>query len=127
MIRLSLLVAVLIFGLVIVFVHKQPNWTAGSLAPVVMYAQLAYAILAVSIAAALKGRAGREGDPQRRASLLLAGWAAGEGAALFGAVIFFITGQAQWYGIGLLAMICAFALLSPGAASPPAGNLDAPG
>jgi hypothetical protein len=81
--------------------------------------------LAVVIAAGLKGRVARERDPQRRAPLLIAGWAAGEAAALFGVVIFYITGQGQWYGLGLLAMVCSLVMLSPDDASPTAGSADA--
>jgi len=115
-IRLSLLAGVLLFGAVILFVHRQPNWKPGALAPAIIYALVACAILAVSIAAGLKGRVERERDPQRRAPLLIAGWAAGEAAALFGAVIFYITGQGQWYALGLLAMVISLAALSPDAA-----------
>ena len=115
------------FGAVVLVVHRQPNWKPGVLPDAVDYALVACAILAVSVAAVLKGRVGREPDPQRRATLLIAGWAVGEGAALIGAIIFFITGQAQWYGLGLLAMVSAFAMLSPGAALATAGSLDAPG
>jgi hypothetical protein len=61
------------------------------------------------------------------AVLIVVGWAVGEGAALIGAVIFYITGQRQWYGLGLLAMASSSALLSPGAASPTASGLDASG
>ena len=93
----------------------------------VEYVLVAYSILAVSIAAVLKGRVGRERDPQRPASLLLVGWAVGEGAALIGAVIFYITGQAQWYGLGILTMVCSFAMLSSGVASASAGGVDARG
>lgn len=127
LIRLFLMTGVLLFGAVVLFVHRQPNWKPGVLPIAVLYVLVAYSILAVSIAAVLKGRVGRERDPQRRASLLLVGWAVGEGAALIGVVIFYITGLAQWYGLGLLAMVSSFAMLSPGAASPAAGSLDAPG
>lgn len=125
LIRLSLMAGVLLFGAVIVFVHRQPTWKPGALPPAIGYALVAYTIVAVSIAVLLKGRVGRERDPERRASLLVAGWAVGEGAGLFGAVIFFITGQGQWYALGLLAMVCAFAVLPPDATSPSAGSLDA--
>ncbi len=126
-IRLMLMTAVLLFGAVIVFVHRQPNWKPGTLPAAVIYALVPYAILAVSFAAALKGRVAREGDPQRRVSLLFVGWVAGEAAALIGVVIFYITGQAQWYGFGLLAMVISFAMLSPGAAAPAADSVDTPG
>lgn len=126
LIRLFLMTGVLLFGAVVLFVHRQPNWKPGVLPIAVEYVLVAYSILAVSIAAVLKRRVGRERDPQRRASLLLVGWAVGEGAALIGVVIFYITGLAQWYGLGPLAMVSSFAMLSPGAASPAAGSLDAP-
>jgi len=99
----------------------------GVLPIAVEYVLVAYSILAVSIAAVLKGRVGRERDASRRASLLLVGWAVGEGAALIGAVIFYITGQAQWYGLGILTMVCSFAMLSSGVASASAGGVDARG
>jgi len=115
------------FGAVVLVVHRQPNWKPGAIPAAVPYALVAYSILAVLIATILKGRVGREPDPQRRGPLLIMGWAVGEGAALIGVVIFYINGQAQWYGLGLLAMVSALAILSPGAALPTAGSLDAPG
>ena len=117
-IRLVLLVGVLIFGAVVLLVHRQPNWKPGAIPNVLPYALVAYSILAVFIATVLKGRVGREPDPQRRGPLLIMGWAVGESAALFGVMIFYINGQAQWYGLGLLAMVSALAILSPGAALP---------
>ena len=127
LIRLFLMTGVLLFGAVVLFVHRQPNWKPGVLPITVLYVLVAYSILAVSIAAVLKGRVGRERDPQRRGPLLLIGWVVGESAALIGVVIFYINGQAQWYGLGLLAMVSAYAILSPGAVLPTTGSLDAPG
>lgn len=115
LIRLSLMAGVLIFGAVDLIVHRQPSWKPEALPPVIGYALVAVAIVAVSIAVLLRGRLGREADPERRSALLIMGWAAGEGAGLFGAVIFFLTGQAQWYLFGLLAMLCTFVLLRPDA------------
>ena len=127
LIRLFMMIGVLLFGAVVMFVHRQPTWRPGVLPAVAVYGLVAYGILAVSIAAVLRGRVSRELDPQRRGPLLIMGWAAGEGAALIGVIIFYITGQAQWYGFGLLAMVSALAMLSPGAASPAAGSLNSPG
>ncbi len=121
------MMGVLLFGVVILSVHRQPDWKPGTLPTAVVYALVVYSILAVWIATMLKGRVGRERDPQQRGVWLLIGWAAGEGAALIGAVIFYITGQGQWYALGLLAMAISLVMLSPGAASPTAGSLDAPG
>lgn len=111
LIRLALIAGVLMFGAVILFVHRQASWKAGTLPSAIGYALLAYAIVALSIARAMRGRVLREPDPQRRASLLIIGWAIGEAAALFGAVIFFVTGQGQWYLLGLFAMLSVFAFL----------------
>ena len=127
LVRLFLMMGVLSFGAVVLFVHRQPTWKPGVLPAIAVYGLVAYGILAVSIAVVLKGRVSREPDPQRRGPLLVLGWAVGEGAALIGGVIFYITGQAQWYGFGLLAMVSAFAMLSPGAASSAAGSLNSPG
>ena len=127
LIRLFLLVGVLMFGAVVLVVHRQPNWKPGAVPNALPYALVAYSSLVVFIATVLKGRVGREPDRQRRGPLLIMGWAVGESAALFGVMIFYINGQAQWYGLGLLAMVSALAILSPGAALATAGSLDAPG
>ncbi len=127
LIRLFLMTGVLLFGAVVLVVHRKPNWKPGVVPIAVEYVLVAYSIMAVSIAAVLKGRVGREREPQRRASLLLVGWAVGEGAALIGVIIFYITGQAQWYGLGLLAMVCSFAMLSPGVATGGEGGVGARG
>jgi len=108
------------FGAVVLLVHRQPNWKPGAIPNALPYALVAYSILAVFIATVLKGPVGREPDPQRRGPLLIMGWAVGESAALFGVMIFYINGQAQWYGLGLLAMVSALAILSPGGTLPTA-------
>jgi hypothetical protein len=126
-IRLSLLIGVLMFGAVSLFIHRQPNWTAGTVPTAVVYAFVPYAILAVLVAAVLRGRVGREPDLPRRATLLLIGWAVGESAGLFGTIIYYVNNQAQWWALGILAMLASFAMLSPSAAAPATGNLDAPG
>lgn len=121
-IRLMLIVGVLMFGAVILFVHGQPTWKQGTLPPAVCYALVAYCVVALSVARAMSSRVSREADPQRRTSLLVIGWAVGEAAALGGAVIFFITGQGQWYLLGLLAMAGSFVLLRPGSDLDPANG-----
>lgn len=125
LIRLSLLAGVLMFGAVTLIVHRQPNWKPAVLPPALGYALVALAIVAVSIAVLLKGRLGGEADPERRGALLIVGWAVGEAAGLFGAVIFFLTGQGQWYLFGLLAMLCTLVLLHPDATSSFGGSVGA--
>lgn len=110
-IRMALIAGVLMFGGAILFVHSQASWKPALLPPAIGYAQAACAVVGVLFARAMRGRVLAEADPQRRLSLLVTGWAVGEGAALFGGAIFFITGQSQWYLLGLLAMAGAFLLL----------------
>lgn len=121
LIRLSFIAGVLIFGGVVTFVHR-PGRAPGAIPAAVEYALIAYAILVVSVAVILKGRVGRTAEPERRAALLIIGWAIGESAALFGGVILSLTGQVQWYALGFLAMVCTFALLPIGAAMPTGGE-----
>lgn len=126
LIRLSLIAGVLMFGAIVTFVHR-PGQAPGAIPAAVEYALVAYAILVVSVAVILRGRVGRTAEPERRAALLIVGWAIGESAALFGGVILSFTGQAQWYALGFLAMVCTFALLPIGMTTSTAGNLDASG
>lgn len=111
LIRAALIVGVLTFGAAILLVQRQPGWKPTSLPPAASYALLAYAIATIPIVMATRGRVMGEPDPQRRVSFLVAGWAFGEGAGLFGGALFLLTGQSQWYLIGLAAMICVFGLL----------------
>jgi hypothetical protein len=110
-IRLALIAGVVSFGAVILFVHSQQNWKATTLPPAVGYAQLACAVVGILAAFAMRGRVAGEPDPAQLATRYVTGWAMGEGAALFGGALFFITGQMQWYLVGLLAMAGAFAVL----------------
>lgn len=123
--RLSLLAGVLMLGGFFLYAHGRPSWEPAVVAPAIQYAMIAFTILAVSVAVLLKGRVGRESDPGRRAGLLIAGWSVCEAAGLFGAVIFYYSGQWQLYALGLLAMVCSFALLPIAANSASAGSLDA--
>ena len=107
-IRYALIAGVLLFGAVILFVHSLPNWKPAVLPASAAYAQVACAVLGVLFARGMRGRVAAESDPQKRVSLFVTGWAVGEAAALFGGVIFFITGQSQWYLLGLLGMAGAF-------------------
>ena len=121
LIRLSFIAGVVMFGAIVTFVHR-PDRAPGAIPVAVEYALVAFAILVVSVAVILRGRVGRTAEPERRAALLIVGWAIGESAALFGGVILSFTGQAQWYALGFLAMVCTFALLPIGATIPIAGE-----
>jgi len=111
LIRLSLVTGVLLFGVVIVIVHRQPGWTPTALPSALGVGLLAYAFFAIAVVSVMRRRIARESDPQRRGSLVLAASAVAEAAGLFGGVLFLLTGQSQWYLIGLATMAISFALL----------------
>ena len=111
LIRFALIMGVLMFGGVTLVIHRQSSWKPGTLPAIAGYALMAVSIVAVAVARSMRSRVLREQDPQRRATLLLTGWTAGEAAGLLGGVLFLVTGQGQWYMLGLLAMLTNFALL----------------
>jgi hypothetical protein len=112
LIRLGMAAGVLLFGVVVWIVHQQAKWTpASSLPAAIRIVQVALAVSAVFAAVFIRGRVAAESDLAKRNSLLITGWAVGEGSALLGGVIFFLTPEWQWYALGLLAMLASFRLL----------------
>ena len=59
---------------------------------------------------AMRGRVARAPDGLERNSGLIQLWAIGEAPALFGGVLFLLTNEPQWYGLGLLVMLTTFVL-----------------
>jgi hypothetical protein len=111
LIRISLLLGVLLFGAVTWFVHRNPSWRPQSpdaLRPlrVVMLAGWVAAIIALI---ALRPRLGRLTDDARRTFLVIC-WAIGEGAALLGAVHYFLSGDPLSFLGGLVVMMAALLL-----------------
>ncbi len=110
-IRAALWLGVLAFGAVIWFVHQRGLFPTKPQPAAMMAAQAALCVLAVVIAFARRGRAISAPDLPTRATSTIQLWAIGEGAALFGGVIFLLSGDAQWYGLGLLSMLTVFVLV----------------
>ena len=112
LIRFAILLAVLTFGGVTWFVHRQPGWTPDpSMDPAVLrsvgYALWGTALIAVAF---LRLRWDREQSPARRAPLRVVGWALGEAPALWGGVYYFVTDDAGWYALGVTFLILTFLL-----------------
>jgi hypothetical protein len=111
LVRISLLLGVLLFGAVTWFLHRDPSWQPRSpeSLPAVRRAMLAAWVLAIVGLLALRTRLARlTGDARR--SLLVVAWAVGEGAALFGGVYYFLSGDAMSFLGGLLVMLAALLL-----------------
>ena len=111
LIRAALWCGVLAFGAVIWFVHQRGLFPTKPQPTAMIAAQAALSVLAVVVALATRGRAINGPDLASRASSTIQLWAIGEGAALFGGVIFLLSGDAQWYGLGLLSMLTVFVLV----------------
>lgn len=110
-IRIALLVGVLMFGAVTYYVQRGADWESA--APDVLNTlytvMLAALVLAVVFLLVLRARLGRRSDAGDR-SLLVVAWAIGESSALFGGVYYFLSGNAQWFIIGLFVMLASFIL-----------------
>jgi hypothetical protein len=111
LLRMGLWSGVVLFGVVIWILHRQPGWTPHTMAMPVKYVQALMSVLAVAIALAMRGRTNRETNDAQRNSRLLTLWAVGEAPALLGGVIFFVTGEPQSYVLGLFAMLTTLMLL----------------
>jgi hypothetical protein len=109
--RAALVVGVLMFGVVIVLVHRNNAFPTNPQPPELVYAQLAASIGAVVVALVMRQRIVAESNEQTQAARLIACWAVGEGAALFGGVLFMIGGDVRPYLIGLMAMAIVLARL----------------
>ena len=119
-VRIALIAGVLLFGVVIPFIHKQPGWTPAANFPLaIAYAQAALSAVAVVAAFVIRSKAAMAPDDATRGAFVLTGWSIGQGAALFGGVIFFLAGDWHWYAIGLVAMAISFTLLPIRGASLP--------
>ena len=111
LIRISLLLGVLLFGAVSWFVHRNPSWrpSDADALPVLRRVMLAVWVLAVAALLAVRPRLERLTGGARRSTLVIA-WAIGEGAALFGGVYFYLSGDALSFLGGLVVMMAALLL-----------------
>ena len=109
-IRIALLAGVLMFGAVTYYVQRGPDWepAAPDVLSTLYTVMLAVLVLAVVFLLVLRTRLGRSDKGER--SLLVVAWAIGESSALFGGVYYFLSGNAQWFIIGLFVMLGSFIL-----------------
>jgi hypothetical protein len=110
-VRIALLVGVLMFGAVTYYVQRGVSWepAAPDVLNTLHTVMLAVLVLAVVLLLVLRSRLGRRSLAGERTMLVMA-WAIGESAALFGGVYYFLSGNAQWFIIGLFVMLASFIL-----------------
>ena len=102
---------VIAFGAVVFFVHRLGTFPIRPQPMALRYASVAVSVLAVVVVLGLRGGVRQMEDGADRNTKVLMLWAVGEGAALFGGVLYLLTNEAQWYGLGLLSMLTAFVLV----------------
>ena len=112
-VRMAILGGVLAFGGVVLYLTRQPDWrpAPGAQGELFSYAGLGVWIVATVGLLLLRRRWQRETDPARRTPLMIVGWALGEVPAVWGGIVFLLTGNPQRYVTGLLFLVMAFLLL----------------
>jgi len=111
LIGIALWLGVLAFGVVVWFVHRAGTFPIRPAQAQLTYAQLGVCVLAVVFATAMRGGIRRMDDGPERNSKILSVWACGEGAALFGGVLFLLSNETQSYALGLLSMLTTYVLV----------------
>jgi hypothetical protein len=113
-VRVALAMGVLLFGGVIWFLHRSTgrplarDLTQASIITMAFRLEAALAFLAAMF---VRGRLKSTRDFAKRAPLLIAGWALGESAGLFGGVVYLLFGDAASYLVGLFVLLAVFLLL----------------
>ena len=112
LIRFSLLMGVVLFGIVTWFLHRDPAWTP---APDVFGGRvrlLTIGVWLVAISGILfaRQRWARAADDATRHAFAVGGLALAEGAALFGGVVYFLSDDARLLVAGIFLMLGALVL-----------------
>lgn len=111
LIRLSLLLTVMIFGvLVTVMVRNEPP-RAPEMARPLQMVNIAYLVGAMVGILYFQRRHAAERDRQRRVTFNVIAWALGESTALFGAVHYLLVGNPIPYLVGLGTLLASFVLV----------------
>jgi hypothetical protein len=103
-IRLAMLGGVLLFGGACWMLQRAPDWSPSPNIDLNALRMLARALWALAITGVviLILRARRETHPARLITLSIVAWALGEMVALYGGVVYFLTGNASWYVAGVI-------------------------
>jgi hypothetical protein len=110
LIRAALLLGVGMLGVVTYFQHQQNGSVSWDRVPQLAYVPIV--ALAIGLVGMLVLRAiwSRAVDEKQRSTLMIVGWAMGEGVALAGGVYYFITNDPRYYVTGILVLLASFML-----------------
>lgn len=108
LIRMSFLTAVLLFGAVVWFLHRQPGYVRdGSLEPlrpVIPFILLGFVAGIIAVRVYLS----KVTDPAQLRSFRIIAWAIGEGAGLVGGVYYLNTDDPRFFIMGLFVQLASF-------------------
>jgi uncharacterized membrane protein len=112
-IRVALLTGVLGFGIVVWYILRTaaPEPLDERAARSMRIAFLAVVVLDLPLLFVLRRAHARAAGYASAARLSIVGWTQGEGVALFGAVLYLLTGRLSLYGLGVLVLLTAFVLV----------------
>jgi hypothetical protein len=104
--RLALLGGAGLLGVVVGLLHPEPPANAADVLSSLTLAGRVIWGIAIVGCLVIASRVRNERDPGRRLSLSIVGWALAESVAVFGAVLWYLSGSSQWYfpGLGFLAL-----------------------
>jgi hypothetical protein len=110
LIRVAMMTGVLIFGGVTWFIRRSGDGPAFDPANATLLLWVARGAWGVAMATCLVLFAllRNTQQPARVRTLSVIGWATGELVALTGGVVWFLTGNPQWYSFGLVYLVLTF-------------------
>lgn len=109
-IRMAMMGGVLLFGGVSWFVHQSAEWQPAppeDVASLVQVGRVMWLAIAAGLAILYRRARGEIRSPQL-AMLAILAWALGETLALFGGVLFYLSGRSVWYVAGVLVLALTF-------------------
>ena len=110
-IRISMLVGVLIFGMVTYFLHLRPEYTAPGDNQQMRMALGVVMLLATFGILFARWKLGTIREEAQLGTFQIMGWAAGEAAALAGGVYYMLTDNPNLYIIGLFVLLASFIVI----------------
>jgi hypothetical protein len=117
-IRLALLAGVLLLGGVVWYLGRQGSLPVdGAGFPAGPWMFIAVCVAATIGILFVRAAQGRAPTFERRALLAIAGWALGEGVALFGGIYWLVSGRPTLYLAGLAIFLVALTTISAGETS----------
>ena len=110
LVRIMILAGILLFGGIIWFLQRDPSWTPT--VPQFPVQPIAMGLWAAAIIGilALRNAWGRAKDVKRRVHFSIMAIAVAEAPALYGAVVYFLSGDARLYLTGVFLMLTTLLL-----------------